>query len=92
MSENKILSVQEKRIEEEIKTKKNICISNNRAAGLLEKVRGTKPRIDIERGLYFTETFKETEGEPLNLRWAKALYKYAQKATVYIEDNQLLVG
>ena len=92
MSENKILSVQEKRIEEEIKTKKNICISNNRAAGLLEKVRGTKPRIDIERGLYFTETFKETEGEPLNLRWAKALYKYAQKATVYIEDDQLLVG
>lgn len=92
MSENPILSVQEQRIEEEIKTKKTIIGSKNRAAALLEKVRGTKPQIDIERGLYFTETFQETEGQPLNLRWAKALYNYAKKATVYIEDDQLLVG
>lgn len=92
MAENPILSVQEQRIEEEIKTKKTIIGSKNRAAALLEKVRGTKPQIDIERGLYFTETFRETEGQPLNLRWAKALYNYAKKATVYIEDDQLLVG
>lgn len=92
MSENQVLSVQEQRIEEEIRTKKTIVGSKNRAASLLEKVRGTKPQIDIERGVYFTEAFKESEGQPLNLRWAKALYNYAKKATVYIEDDQLLVG
>ena len=54
--------------------------------------KGTKSQIDIERGLYFTESFKQTEGQPLNLRWAKALMHYAKNATVYIEDGQLLVG
>lgn len=92
MAETKILSIQEKRIEEEIKTKKPVYVSQNRATKLLERIKGTKPQIDIERGLYFTESFKETEGQPLNLRWAKALYHYAQNAKVYLEDDQLLVG
>ncbi len=63
-----------------------------RSIGLINKVRGTKPQIDIERGLYFTESFKETEGEPLILRWAKALKRYAEKSTITIEDDQLIVG
>ncbi len=92
MSEKKVLSVQEERINEEIRTHKTVYSFPNRATVLLEKVKGTKPQIDIERGLYFTESFKETEGQPLNLRWAKALMHYAKNATVYIEDGQLLVG
>lgn len=92
MSEKKVLSIQEKRINEEIRTHKTVYCFQNRAAALLEKVKGTKPKIDIERGLYFTESFKETEGQPLNLRWAKALMHYAKNSTIYIEDGQLLVG
>lgn len=92
MSINKVLSIQEKRIEQEIKNHKRVYVTPNRATVLLERVKDSKPKIDIERGLYFTESFKETEGEPLNLRWAKALYNYAKKATIYIEDDQLLVG
>lgn len=92
MSDQKVLSVQEKRIEEEIKSKKVVYAFPNRATRLLEKVKGTKPQIDIERGLYFTESFRQTEGQPLNLRWAKALYHYAKNATVYIEEGQLLAG
>lgn len=64
----------------------------NRATYLIKNVRGVRPEIDIERGLYFTESFKETEGQPLILRWAKALKKYAEKSTVVIEDGQLIVG
>ena len=86
MNEN-VYSEQEKRVLG--KTKPAVI---NRAASLIEAVRGVKPRIDIERGLYFTESFKETEGQPLILRWAKALYRYAQKSTVTIEDGQLIVG
>ncbi len=92
MSDKKVLSVQEERINEEIRTHKTVYSFPNRATVLLEKVKGTKPQIDIERGLYFTESFKQTEGQPLNLRWAKALMHYAKNATVYIEDGQLLAG
>lgn len=66
--------------------------SEKRTAKILRGFQGTRPKIDIERGKYFTLSFKETEGQPLILRWAKALYKYAENATVYIDDNQLIAG
>lgn len=88
----KVLSPQEERIQYEIKNNVRKFVNPNRAADILKDVRASKPQIDIERGLYFTQSFKETEGQPLNLRWAKALYHYAKNATVYIDDNQLLVG
>ena len=56
---------------------------------LLKKVRESKPQIDIERGLYFTKSFQKTEGQPLILRWAKALKYYAENASIYIDENQL---
>ena len=92
MSELKILSPQEQRIAYEIDHKVRKFVHPNRAAAILQTIREQKPQIDVERGLYFTESFRETEGEPLILRWAKALYHYAEKATIYIDDNQLLVG
>lgn len=92
MTELKILSPQEERIEYEIKNHARKFINQNRAAEILKIIRNAKPQIDIERGLYFTESFQETEGQPLILRWAKALYRYAEKATVYIDDHQLLAG
>ena len=49
-------------------------------------------RIDIERALYFTQSMQETEGQPLVLRWAKALMHIAQNITVYVQDDQLLLG
>lgn len=85
MSE-KVLSPQEKRIIGIHQTK------DKRTTRILNSFQGDKPKIDIERGKYFTESFKTTEGEPLVLRWAKALYNYAEKATVYIDDDQLIVG
>jgi formate C-acetyltransferase len=50
------------------------------------------PRVTLERAVLFTETFKETEGQPLVLRWAKALKNFAEKAPVTIFDDELLVG
>ena len=87
----RVLSPQETRIFDEIENNTTIQ-KKNKAYKILQEIRGTKPQIDIERGLYFTQSFKETEGQPLNLRWAKALYTYAKNATVYIDDDQLLVG
>lgn len=50
------------------------------------------PRVTLERSVLFTETFRQTEHEPLVLRWAKALANYAEKATVTILDDELIVG
>ncbi|MGE5255851.1 MAG: pyruvate formate lyase family protein, partial [Hyphomicrobiales bacterium] len=51
-----------------------------------------RPKIDVERAKYFTESMKQTEGEHLTLRWAKALKHIAEHITVYIDDHQLIVG
>ncbi|MGN0433897.1 MAG: glycyl radical protein [Bilifractor sp.] len=82
-----VLSRQERRIRFHLPYSDSI-----RALRLIRNVRGVRPQIDIERGLYFTKSFRETEGQPLELRWAKALLLYAQKSSVVIEDGQLIVG
>lgn len=87
-----VLSPQEERIIAEIEHRAVKPAHRNRAYDILQKIRAEKPQIDVERGLYFTESFKQTEGQPLILRWSKALLHYAENATVYIDDNQLLVG
>ncbi|MCQ2444992.1 MAG: hypothetical protein MJ061_05855, partial [Mailhella sp.] len=43
-----------------------------RAFEILDTVQYAVPHIDIERARYFTESMRQTEGELLTLRWAKA--------------------
>src|SRR5512144_2219671 len=50
------------------------------------------PRVALERAIYFTESFKATEGQPLVWRWAKALKHIAEKISVAIFDDELIVG
>lgn len=83
-----VLSPQEERIENGNELE-NI---GTRIEKILEGFKNEKPKIDIERAKFFTESFKETEGEPLVLRWSKALLHYAKNSTVYIDDNSLIVG
>lgn len=59
---------------------------------ILESFNTGRPEFDIERGKLFTESMKETEGEKLVLRWAKAMMHIAQNITVYIDDDNLIVG
>lgn len=59
---------------------------------LIEVFEGKRPFIDVERAVLFTESMRETEGELLVLRWAKALKHIGEKMTVYIDDSQLIVG
>ena len=87
-----VLSPQEERIRECIEGAAVVPAHHTRANDILARVRGEKPHIDVERGLLFTESFRETEGQPLVLRWAKALYHYAEKATIYVDRDQLIVG
>jgi formate C-acetyltransferase len=52
----------------------------------------TSPSICTERVRYYTESYRETEGEPTLLRRAKALDKVLSNMKLYIKEGDLLVG
>jgi len=49
-------------------------------------------RVCLERARLITESYKETEGEPMVTRRAKALKKILENMTIYIQDRERLVG
>ena len=51
-----------------------------------------RPKVALERAVYFTESFQTTEGQPLVLRWAKALKHITEHISVTIFDDELIVG
>lgn len=59
---------------------------------ILQAIQNLRPRIDIERARYFTESMQQSEGQPLILRWAKAMRHIAENITVHVDAHQLLVG
>ena len=88
-----IKSPHEQRLEDNIAGKEDIYReSHKRGFKLLERFDGQKPAIDVERALYFTQSMAETVGQPLVLRWAKALMNVAKNITVMVQDDQLLLG
>ena len=51
-----------------------------------------KPSVCLERALAYTEVFKETEGEPMVIRRAKGLRRTCEVKTIFIQDDELIVG
>ena len=87
------LSPHEQQLQDRIAGKTNkFRETHKRVFKILDTIENLKPVIDVERAKYFTESMKETEGEHLTLRWAKALMNVAENITVYIDDDQLLAG
>src|SRR5512143_2311259 len=67
--------------------------ATDRVLRMLDAIRSYgPPRVTLERAVYFTESFKTTEGQPLVLRWARALKNIAEKISVTIFDDELIVG
>ena len=88
-----VLSPQESRLQEEMQGRAaKYEKGRERVFSILKGFQMQRPRIDIERARYFTESMRQTEGQHLTLRWAKALKNIAEKMTVYIDDHQLIVG
>ena len=83
------LSPQEQRIES---AKGKVLFQSERTQRIYDSFQGTKSAVDIQRAKYFTESFKQTEGQSLSLRWAKALYHIAENIEIIINDDELLVG
>ena len=62
-----------------------------RVKKLREKVL-VPPEICMERPYLMTQSYKETESEPIVMRRAKALEKVLREMSIYIEDEELIVG
>ena len=63
---------------------------------LSEEVRATRPgfawTLDLERARLVTESYRQTENQPMVLRRAKALAHILKHMTVYIRDGELIIG
>ncbi len=59
---------------------------------LLERYWECKPEVDIERAQIYTDSYKQTEGEDVLTRRAKAFYAYCEQREINIPVDQLIVG
>ncbi len=50
------------------------------------------PSVCIDRAKYFTQSYKQTEGEPVHVRRAKAIRNTLEQMQIYILDGELIVG
>lgn len=48
--------------------------------------------LSVTKAVSITESFKETEGEPHILRQAKAFARVIERAELFVEEDQLIVG
>lgn len=59
---------------------------------MLEGFRDKPIRINLERARLLTESFRQTEGQPMVLRWGKALAHILDNVSVEIGPDELVVG
>lgn len=56
------------------------------------RVIDTRPSMDLENAVLLTESFRETEGEPLVIRKAKAFREQCARKSVTIWEDERIVG
>jgi pyruvate formate-lyase/glycerol dehydratase family glycyl radical enzyme len=66
--------------------------STTRTKILKETLLATTPKICPERARLYTESWKETEGEPVVIRRAMALKKVLEGMSIFIRTGELIVG
>jgi len=57
-----------------------------------EKLLSSPYEVCIERARLYTRSYQETEGQPSAIRAAKALAKTLAEMTIYIDEEELIVG
>ena len=51
-----------------------------------------EPQVYVDDTLLFTKSWQETEGHPIDIRWAKALEKRLLECPLLIRDGEIIVG
>lgn len=65
---------------------------NGRLGGLKERYLNTTPELASERGTYYARSWRETEGQPIQLRIARAMKRVFENIPTPIFENELVVG
>lgn len=76
----------------QILTRGNAGRKGNRTERMKERLLSSPYVVCIERARFYTESYKETEGEPAAIRNAKALTKTLSEMTIFIDEDELVVG
>jgi len=63
-----------------------------RTRQLRDTMLAVTPKLCAERARLYTESWKETEGEPVVIRRAKAFDKVLSEMTIFIRPGELIVG
>src|SRR5512146_605202 len=63
-----------------------------RALRIKERLLGNARRIDVERARWATQSYRETEGEPMPIRRAKMLLHAVRNMSIGIDPDELIVG
>ena len=64
----------------------------DRVDRLRQRVFDIAPVICLEKAKIMTEVFMKTEGEPLVIRKAKTFKELCERSTIFIQDDELIVG
>jgi formate C-acetyltransferase len=71
---------------------KNVTVLTPRLQALKTEWENAEPQVYVDDTLLFTESWKETEGLPVDLRWAKAFAKRLEEGPLFIRNDELVVG
>ncbi|HTP64041.1 MAG TPA: pyruvate formate lyase family protein, partial [Geobacteraceae bacterium] len=63
-----------------------------RVTAIKERFIKVTPEICVERAQLITESYRDTEDQPINIRRARALEKILNEMTIFIQDDELVVG
>lgn len=65
---------------------------SERISGLVEHLYAKMPEIESARAVLLTESYKQTENEPMVIRRAKAFRHILENIPIIIRDRELIVG
>ena len=61
-----------------------------RIAAMVEDLLGAFPEIEADRAVLITESYKQTEGEPIITRRAKAFAHILENIPIVLRDKELI--
>ncbi len=67
-------------------------VKSPRITKLIEDLYAKLPEIEADRAIILTKSYKETEGEPIISRRAKAFKAICEELPITIRSNELIVG
>jgi formate C-acetyltransferase len=71
---------------------RNVTVLTPRLKKLKHEWEQAEPQVYVDDTLLFTKSWQETEGLPVDIRWAKAFEKRLLECPLLIRDDEIVVG